>query len=61
MVIGGAGRWLAAGVVCGWLLSAVLSRALASMLYHVTGYDPVAWSIATIVPGGWCRSDVCFA
>jgi len=49
MVMGGVARWLAVGVVCGWLLSAGLSRALAGLLYNVTRYDPAAWSIATAV------------
>jgi predicted permease len=49
MVVGSASRWLMVGVLCGWLLSAALARALGSMLYHVARYDPAAWSIATAV------------
>ncbi len=49
MVMGGAAGWLAVGVLCGWLLSAALSRALASLLYNVARYDPAAWSMATAV------------
>ncbi len=49
MIMGGAARWLAMGMVCGWLLSAELARALGSMLFHVTRFDPLVWSIATAV------------
>jgi len=49
MVAGSAAGWLAVAVLCGWLLSAGLARALGSLLYGVTRDDPAAWSIATAV------------
>jgi putative ABC transport system permease protein len=49
MVMAGAVRWLAVGVVFGWLLSAGLSRALGSLLFNVARYDPAVWSMATAV------------
>jgi predicted permease len=49
MVAGSAAGWLAGGVLCGWLLSAGLARALTGLLYGVTRYDPAVWSIATAV------------
>jgi predicted permease len=49
MVLGNAMRWLAVGMVFGLALSIALSRALNSMLYGMTAYDPVAWTLAAAV------------
>lgn len=49
MVLGNALRWIAAGLVLGLALSLVLSRALNSMLYGMTSYDPAAWLLAAAV------------
>jgi predicted permease len=49
MVLGNAVRWLAAGMVLGLTLSIALSRALNSMLYGMTAYDLLAWTLAAAV------------
>jgi len=49
MVLGNAMRWVAAGLVLGGALSLALARALTSMLYGMTAYDPAAWTLAAAV------------
>ncbi|MBZ5618261.1 MAG: ABC transporter permease [Acidobacteriia bacterium] len=50
MVLGSAGRWLAAGLVCGLVLSAAMSRALHALLYGaVSGHDAAAWTSSAVV------------
>ena len=49
MVLGSAGRWLAAGMVCGLGLSMAVSRALHSLLLGVPEHDPVAWILAAAI------------
>jgi ABC-type antimicrobial peptide transport system permease subunit len=46
MVLSHGGRLAAAGVVIGTLLAAAMARVLESLLYGVSGIDPVAYASA---------------
>ena len=43
MMMGEAGRWVAAGLACGFALSAAIARALGPLLLGVRASDPAAW------------------
>ncbi len=49
MVMGNTWRWLAVGFACGLVCSVVVARAVASLLYGVSEYDPLAWVLAAAV------------
>jgi putative ABC transport system permease protein len=46
MVLASAGRWLAAGLLFGLVLSAAIARGLQSLLLGVSAADPLAWLLA---------------
>jgi putative ABC transport system permease protein len=46
LVLGSTARWLCLGIVCGWILSAGLSRALNTLLFGISTYDPLSWMLA---------------